>query len=57
MGIFGMGDGLGNISVIQNAWKYFSESKGTISGIILSCFGGSSLLFTSLADYIINPNN
>ena len=32
MGIFGLGDGLANLSVINNCWKYFPENKALING-------------------------
>ena len=62
MGIFGLGDGLGNLSGIKNAWKYFPNNKGLVNGIIIGGLGLSSSVFTPLADYIINkdgkkPNN
>ena len=37
--------------------KYFPEKKDLMSGIIFSSFGLSSFVFTSIADYIINPDN
>ena len=54
MGIFGLGDGLGNLSAIKNAWKYFPNNKGLVNGIIIGGLGLSSSVFTPLADYIIN---
>ena len=56
MGIFGLGDGLGNLSAIKNAWKYFPNNKGLVNGIIIGGLGLSSSFFTPLADYIINKN-
>ncbi len=56
MGIFGLGDGLGNLSIIKNAWKYFPNNKGLVNGIIIGGLGLSSSFFTPLADYIINKN-
>lgn len=35
---------------------YFPKNKGLITGIILVGIGGSSLIFTWIADSIINPN-
>ena len=54
MGIFGLGDGLGNLSAIKNAWKYFPNNKGLVNGIIIGGLGLSSSFFTPLADFIIN---
>ena len=57
MGIFGLGDGLSNLSVIKNCWKYFPDQTGLVSGIIGGGLGLSSCLLTPLADYvIINPD-
>jgi hypothetical protein len=57
MGIFGLGDGLANLSVIDNCWKYFPDYKGLINGIIIGGLGLSSAILTPIADYlIINPD-
>ena len=53
---FGVGDGVCNLSTITNAWKYFPESKGTISGIVLAGLGLSASILNPLADFIVNPN-
>ena len=56
MGIFGLGEGLGNISVIKNCWEYFPDNKGLVNGIIIGGLGLSSAILTPLADFvIINP--
>jgi len=58
MGIFGLGDGLGNLSVIKNCWKYFPNNKALINGIIIGGLGISSAILTPIADYfIINPDH
>lgn len=58
MGIFGLGDGLANLSVINNCWKYFPENKALINGIIIGGLGLSSAILTPIADYfIINPEH
>ena len=55
--IFGMGDGLGNLSVIKNCWLYFPNNKALINGIILGAYGLNSAILNPLADFIIiNPN-
>ena len=57
MGIFGMGDGIANLSVIKNCWKYFPKNTGLVNGIIIGGLGLSSSVLTPIADYlIINPN-
>jgi MFS family permease len=58
MGIFGLGDGLANISVITNCWQYFPKNKALINGIIIGGLGISSAILTPIADYfIINPDH
>ena len=57
MGIFGLGDGLANLSVIKNCWLYFPEHTALVNGIIIGGLGLSSAVLTPIADYfIINPN-
>lgn len=56
MGVFGLGDGLANLSVIKNCWKYFPQNKALVNGIIIGGLGLSSAILTPIADYfIINP--
>ena len=55
MFLYGFGNGLSYYGVLRNAWKYFPNKKGLLSGVILACFGLSSFVFTSIADLIINP--
>jgi len=54
MSIFGIGNGLGNLSVIKNCWQYFPNNKALINGIILTGFGISSSFYSFMADIIIN---
>lgn len=57
MAIFGMGDGIGNLSVINNGFRYFPNKRGLVNGVILGGMGLASSVLTPLADYvIINPN-
>ena len=56
MCLFGVGNGLGNLTYMKNSWKYFPKSQGLINGIILGGAGISSSVLTPLADFlIINP--
>lgn len=55
-GVFGFGCGLTFVTVLRNSWMYFPNNKGFITGIILLGMGGSSLIFTWIADHIINPD-
>lgn len=57
MCLFGVGNGLGNLTYMKNGWKYFPKSQGLVNGIILGGTGISSSVLTPLADYvIINPD-
>lgn len=56
MALFGMGDGLGNLSVINNGFKYFPDKKGVVNGVILAGMGFSSGILTPIADRLINPD-
>ena len=56
MGIFGLGIGIGYFPLLTTTWKYFPEKKGLLSGIILSCFGSASFIWTAIADNMINPS-
>ena len=57
MGVFGLGDGLANLSVIKNCWKYYPDKLGLVNGIIIGGLGLSSCILTPIADYlIINPD-
>jgi MFS family permease len=56
-GLFGLCGSLTYFQSLKNCWKYFPDKKGLISGIIFSSFGLSAFIFTSLGDYIINPND
>lgn len=55
MALFGFGDGIANLSVISNGWKYFENNKGLVNGIIIGGLGLSSSVLNPLADFIINP--
>ena len=57
MGVFGLGDGLANLSVIKNCWNYFPDNAALVNGIIIGGLGISSAVLTPIADYfIINPD-
>jgi len=53
---FGFAGSLTYLPTLRNCWKYFPKKKGIISGIVFSSCGLSVFLFTSIGDYIINPN-
>ncbi len=54
--LFGIANSLTYFQTMKNCWKYFPNKKGIITGLILSSFGLSVFIFTSIGDYIINPN-
>lgn len=57
MGIFGLGDGLETLSVINNCWKFFPDHAALVNGIIITGLGISSGILTPIGDYIIiNPD-
>lgn len=56
MALFGMGDGIGNLSVINNGFKYFPDKKGIVNGVILAGMGFSAGVLTPIADRLINPD-
>ena len=56
MGLIGTAMGISLSPVLKNAWLYFPGKSGLISGLILFGFGVSAFFFSSLADFIINPN-
>ena len=55
--IFGISIGLSYITTTRNSWYFYPEKKGLISGIILFGYGVSSMIFSAIADNIINPDN
>lgn len=38
-------------------WEHFPESKGLVTGIIMSAFGFGSFIYSMIARVIINPDN
>ena len=53
----GISNGLGYLSVIKNAWKYYPNNKGFVTGIIFVGHGLCSFILNPIADFIlINPN-
>ena len=55
--IFGVGAGISYMVPFNNAYKYFPEKKGVISGTLSAGFGIGSLVMSFLAFYLINPDN
>jgi MFS family permease len=56
MATFGIGIGFCYLAILRNTWKYFPDKKGFLSGFLLTWYGLSALIFTSIADYVINKD-
>ena len=52
---YGIINAMNYIPVIKNCLLYFPNKKGLINGLILFGYGTSSLIYNSIADYLINP--
>ena len=46
---------MGYYPILKTTWKYFPNSKGFLTGLILCVFGLCPMVFTSIADAVINP--
>lgn len=55
--LFGIGVGIGYTAPIVAGWKWFPQSKGLVSGAVLTGFGAGGFFFTKLGTAIINPSN
>lgn len=53
--LYGLGIGMGYYPILKTTWKYFPKNKGFLTGFILCVFGLCPMVFTSIADAIINP--
>ena len=53
--LFGLGIGMGYYPILKTTWKYFPQKKGFLTGFILCVFGLCPMVFTSIADFVINP--
>lgn len=57
-GIIGsLGCGLMYMVPLIVGWEHFPESKGLVTGIIMSAFGFGSFVYSMLARAIVNPDN
>ena len=57
-GVIGaLGCGLLYMVPLICAWDYFPESRGLVTGIILSAYGLGSFAYTLIAQAIVNPEN
>ena len=53
--LYGLGIGMGYYPILKTTWKYFPNKKGFLTGFILCVFGLCPMVFTSIADAVINP--
>ena len=54
--LYGLFNSMNYMPLIKNCLFYFPNKKGLINGFILFGYGTSSLIYNSIADYLINPN-
>ena len=47
---------MGYYPILKTTWKYFPNNKGFLTGFILCVFGLCPMVFTSIADAVINPD-
>lgn len=55
--VVGFGFGLIYMLPLRNAWLFYPNKKGMVSGIILSCYSIGAIIFNFLSSAIVNPNN
>ena len=53
---YGFAGSITYLPTLKNCWKYYPNKKGLISGILFSSCGLSTFLFTTIGDWLINPN-
>ena len=47
---------MGYYPILKTTWKYYPHRKGFLTGFILCAFGLCPMVFTSIADAVINPS-
>jgi len=55
--ILGFGFGFIYILPLKNAWLFYPNRKGMISGLILSCYSIGAIAWIFISTAIANPNN
>ena len=53
---YGIINSMNYMPIIKNCLLYFPQKKGLINGLVLFGYGTSSLIYNSIADYLINPS-
>ena len=56
MVLYGIINAMNYMPIIKNCLLYFPHKKGLINGLVLFGYGTSSLIYNSIADYLINPD-
>ena len=51
------GTGIGYFPPLMCGWEWLSEQKGVVTGVVLSAFGFSALIFSFISLAIMNPDN
>lgn len=54
--LYGLGICMGYYPILKTTWKFFPNHKGLLIGFILFEFGLCPMVFTSIADAVINPS-
>ena len=55
--VMGFGFGLIYMLPIRNAWLFYPDRKGMVSGIILCSYSVGAICWSFLSTYLANPNN
>jgi hypothetical protein len=55
--VYAFVNGLTYMTPIHHSWLWFPEKCGLASGIIMSGYGLSGLIFNNLALYLVNPDH
>lgn len=55
--LLGFGFGLIYMLPLRNAWLFYPNKKGMVSGIILSCYSIGAIIWSFLSTAVANPNN
>jgi MFS family permease len=53
----GIGNGGAYLTLFKVSWGWFPDRPGLASGLILSGFGFSAIIFNNIALAIVNPEN
>eukprot|EP01134_Creolimax_fragrantissima_P007865 CFRG7865T1 len=54
--VFGMGVGLAYSSPLAAGWKWFPDSQGLVTGVIVAGFGMGAFVFNPIQSFYVNPD-